>query len=60
MLNFQESLIVSPHLSLYDQFIPKDHLLRQMNDVIDVSFVQEELASKSDVIDSSTLTKFRK
>lgn len=46
MLNFQESLIVSPHLSLYDQLIPKDHLLRQMNDLIDFSFVQKELASK--------------
>lgn len=46
MLNFQESLIVSPHFSLYDQLIPKDHFFRQMNELVDFNFVQEELASK--------------
>jgi len=46
MLNFQESLIISPYLSLYDQLIPKDHFLRQMNELVDFTFVHEELASK--------------
>ncbi|SEL33263.1 Transposase domain [Carnobacterium iners] len=46
MLNFQESLTVSPYLSLYDQLIPKDHFLREMNELVDFSFVHEELASK--------------
>lgn len=46
MLSFQESLVVSPYSSLYDQLIPKDHFLRQMNELVDFGFVHEELASK--------------
>lgn len=41
---FQESLVLSPHLSLYDMLIPKDHFLRQMNELVDFSFINEALA----------------
>ena len=39
----QESLILSPYLALYDIVIPKDHLLRQINELVDFSFVDEML-----------------
>lgn len=46
MLNPQQTLPLSIHSELYDLLIPKDHLLRQINDLIDFSFVYEELVSK--------------
>lgn len=39
----QESFVLSPYIELYDQLIPSDHLLRQMNELVDFSFVYEEL-----------------
>ena len=83
----RESLILSPYIALYDIVIPKDHELRQLNDLVDFSFVDEMLrdtytldngrpvsramtdmafkyflgiAPEDDVIDPSSLTKFRK
>lgn len=44
MLSKQESLTLSPYIELYNQLIPSDHLLRQLNDLVDFSFVYEELA----------------
>lgn len=46
MLSQQQTLPLSVHSELYDLLIPKDHLLRQINDLIDFSFVYEELVSK--------------
>lgn len=46
MLTFQHSLPFSNYSGLYDIVVPKDHLLRQINDLIDFSFVYEELVSK--------------
>ena len=46
MLNQQQTIPLSIHSELYDLLIPKDHLLRQINDLIDFSFVYEELVSK--------------
>lgn len=46
MLSQQQTLPLSIHSELYDLLIPKDHLLRQINDLIDFSFVYEELVSK--------------
>lgn len=45
MLSKQEALILSPYIELYNQLIPSDHLLRQFNELIDFSFVYDELAS---------------
>lgn len=39
----QESFVLSPYIELYDQLIPSDHLLRQMNELVDFSFVYEGL-----------------
>ena len=46
MLSQQQTIPLSIHSELYDILIPKDHLLRQINDLIDFSFVYEELVSK--------------
>ena len=46
MLNQQQTIPLSIHSELYELLIPKDHLLRQINDLIDFSFVYEELVSK--------------
>ena len=46
MLNQQQSFQFSNYSGLYDIVVPKDHLLRQINDLIDFSFVYEELVSK--------------
>lgn len=39
----QEALVLSPHIELYDKLIPSDHLLRQLNELVDFSFVYDEL-----------------
>ena len=46
MLSQQQTIPLSIHSELYDLLISKDHLLRQINDLIDFSFVYEELVSK--------------
>lgn len=46
MLVEQQSLCLSSYSELYDLIIPKDHLLRKINELIDFSFVYKELASK--------------
>ena len=46
MLSQQQSFQFSNYSGLYDIVVPKDHLLRQINDLIDFSFVYEELVSK--------------
>ncbi len=37
---------ISEHISLYDLIIPENNLLRQINSLIDFSFVYEELSTK--------------
>ena len=85
MLIQQTEFQLSEYSSLYDLIVPKDNLRRKINDLIDFSFVYDELVSKychtngrtaespvrmfkyfldmspqDDVINSSSLTKFRK
>src|SRR5690606_14623463 len=36
----------SPYSGLYDLIVPQDNLLRKINDLIDFTFIYEELASK--------------
>lgn len=36
-------MMLSPYLALYDLIIPKDNMLRQINELVDFSFVYEEL-----------------
>ena len=39
----RESLVLSPYIALYDLIIPKDHELRQLNELVDFSFVDDML-----------------
>ncbi len=45
MLKEQQSLDMNKHNKLYSLIIPQDHLLRQIDDLVDFSFVYDELAS---------------
>ncbi|GEL76795.1 hypothetical protein TMU01_10300 [Tenuibacillus multivorans] len=45
MIERQLSLNLSDYLGLYDALIPEDHL-RQINDLVDFSFVYDELKDK--------------
>jgi transposase len=42
----QEEFKFSEYSSLYDLIVPRENLLRKINDLIDFSFVHEELVSK--------------
>ena len=46
MLPAQGKIQFSEHAVLYDMLVPKNHVLRQINDLIDFSFVYDELTSK--------------
>ena len=46
MISNQETLNLSPYMALYDLIIPKDNMLRQINELVDFSFILEELQSK--------------
>jgi hypothetical protein len=43
MIQLQQTLVISPYLELYHLLIPKDNMLRQINELVDFSFVYEEL-----------------
>ena len=46
MLVQQQAIQFSQYSSLYDLIVPKDNLLRKINDLIDFSFIYEELVTK--------------
>lgn len=46
MLPQQQTIQFSDHSSLYDLIIPKDNLLRKINELIDFSFIYDELVNK--------------
>lgn len=46
MLINQQKLILSKYIELYDILIPKDNILRQIKEMIDFSFVYDELREK--------------
>ncbi|MDR0976940.1 MAG: IS1182 family transposase [Prevotellaceae bacterium] len=46
MLPLQGQLPLSNHLDLYDIVVPRDNMLRQINDLIDFRFVHDELTNK--------------
>ncbi|MHA6481777.1 IS1182 family transposase [Paenibacillus sp. strain BS8-2] len=43
MISNQQSLNLSPYMGIYDIVVPKDNMLRQINDLVDFSFIHEEL-----------------
>lgn len=46
MLEQQHKLILSSYMDIYDIVVPKDNLLRKINELIDFSFVYVELIDK--------------
>lgn len=46
MISNQESLNLSAYSELYDLIVPKDNMLRQINDMVDFTFILEELKTK--------------
>jgi len=46
MIERQLSMNLSEYASLYDAIIPNDHLLRKINELIDFSFVYDEIKDK--------------
>ena len=46
MLVKQNALPLSAYAGLYDMVVPKDNLLRRMNEVVDFSFIYDELKEK--------------
>jgi hypothetical protein len=46
MISNQQSLNLSPFMAIYDIVVPKDNMLRQINDLVDFSFVHVELQHK--------------
>ena len=46
MIQQQQSMVLSPYMELYNLIISKDNMLRQINELIDFSFVYEELKER--------------
>lgn len=46
MLNRQSKINLSPFMKIYDIVVPKDNMLRKINDLIDFSFIYDELTNK--------------
>jgi len=46
MLAQQQVISFSTYSDLYDLIIPKDNILRQINDLIDFTFIYDELSTK--------------
>ncbi|WP_407314430.1 IS1182 family transposase [Desulfosporosinus sp. SB140] len=45
MIKRQTNLVLSPYIELYELIVPKDNLLRQMNELVDFTFIYDELAN---------------
>lgn len=43
MLNFQDELALSPYSGLYDVLVKEDHLLRKLNNLVDFTFIVDEV-----------------
>ena len=46
MLVQQQTIQFSEHSSLYDLIVPKENILRKINDLVDFSFIYDELLNK--------------
>ena len=46
MLQECQQLRISEYQNLYDRLIPESHVLRKFNNLVDFSFVRDELAHK--------------
>lgn len=46
MIEQQQKMVLSSYMDIYDLVVPKDNLLRKINELVDFSFVYDELISK--------------
>lgn len=46
MIQKHKTAVSSPYMAIYDLVVPADNLLRKINDLLDFSFVYEELKNK--------------
>lgn len=46
MISNQESFNLSPYIAIYDLVVPKKNMLRQINELVDFTFIYEELKAK--------------
>ncbi len=46
MISNQETLNLSLYMAIYDIVVPKDNILRQINELVYFSFILEELKTK--------------
>ena len=46
MISNQETLNLSPYVVIYDIAVPKDNMLQQINELVDFSFILDELKTK--------------
>ena len=46
MISKQETLTLSPYMAIYDIVVPKDNQLRLINELVDFTFILEELKEK--------------
>lgn len=46
MIKKQETMILSEYMGIYDLVVPKNNMLRKINELIDFSFIHDELLDK--------------
>lgn len=46
MIRKHKTVVSSPYMAIYDLIVPADNLLRKINDLLDFSFVYDELKTK--------------
>ena len=46
MIEQQQKLVLSPYMEIYELVIPKDNLLRKIKELLDFSFIYDELLDK--------------
>ncbi|MDY0236367.1 MAG: IS1182 family transposase [Gudongella sp.] len=46
MIQRQQTMMLSQYISLYELIVPKDNILRRMNELVDFSFIYDELKDK--------------
>lgn len=46
MVDQQQKLVLSPYMEIYELVVPKDNLLRQIKELVDLGFIYDELIDK--------------
>ncbi|MBM7656049.1 hypothetical protein JOC76_005586, partial [Neobacillus cucumis] len=46
MISDQESFTLSPYIAIYELVVPQENMLRQIKELVDFSFILEELKTK--------------